>query len=115
MFPGMNPRKMQAMMKQMGIQQVEVPATEVIIRTEDKDLIITNPQVSKVNMMGQETYQIVGEVHEQERVTAPDVISEEDIQTVVEQTGCSETEAKETLEKNQGDLAETILELKKEE
>lgn len=110
----MNPRKMQAMMKQMGIQQVEVPATEVIIRTEDKDLIITNPQVSKVNMMGQETYQVVGEVHEQERVTAPE-ISEEDIQTVIEQTGCSNEVAKETLEKNQGDLAESILELKKEE
>jgi len=104
---------MQAMMKQMGIQQVEVPATEVIIKTEDKDLIITNPQVSKVNMMGQETYQIVGEVHEQERLTTPD-LSEEDIQTVVEQTGCSSEVAKETLEKNQGDLAETILELKKE-
>ncbi len=113
MFPGMNPRKMQQMMKQMGIQQVEVPATEVIIKSEDKDLIITNPQVSKVNMMGQETYQVVGEVHEQERSTTPD-ISEEDIQTVVEQTGCSKEEAKETLEKNQGDLAETIMELKKE-
>ncbi len=109
----MNPRKMQAMMKQMGIQQIEVPATEVIIKSEDKDLIITNPQVSKVNMMGQETYQIVGEVHEQEKSTTPD-ISEEDIQTVVEQTSCSKEAAKETLEKNQGDLAETILELKKE-
>ena len=102
------------MMKQMGIKQIEIPATEVIIKTEDKDLIITSPQVSKVNMMGQETYQIVGEVHEQERSTTPD-ISEEDVQTVVEQTGCSEEEAKETLEKNQGDLAETIMELKKED
>ena len=113
MFPGMNPRKMQQMMKQMGIQQVEVPATEVIIKAEDKDLIITNPQVSKVNMMGQETYQIVGEVHEQSKNTTPD-LSEEDIQTVMDQTGCSAEEAKTTLEKNQGDLAETILELKKE-
>ena len=114
MFPGMNPRKMQAMMKQMGIKQIEIPATEVIIKTEDNDLIITNPQVSKVNMMGQETYQIVGEVHEQERSTTPD-ISEEDIKTVMEQAGVSEEVAKETLEKNQGDLAESILELKKEE
>ena len=110
----MNPRKVQQMMKQMGIQQVDIPASQVIIKSDNKDIIITNPSVAKVNMMGQETYQIVGEVHEQERLTAPDVISEEDIQTVVEQTGCSAEEAKTTLEKNQGDLAETILELKKE-
>ncbi len=48
MMPGMNPRKVQAMMKQMGIQQVEVPAIEVIIRTEDKEIIITNPSVQKL-------------------------------------------------------------------
>lgn len=113
MFPGMNPRKMQAMMKQMGIKQIEIPATEVIIKTEDANLVITNPQVSKVNMMGQETYQIVGEVHEQERLTTPD-ISKEDVQTVMEQAGVSEELAKETLEKNQGDLAESIMELKKD-
>ncbi len=89
MFPGMNPRKMGQMMKQMGIQQVEVPATEVIIKGEDKDILITNPQVSKVNMMGQETFQVVGEIHEQEHETTPE-ISEEDIKTVMEQTGCSE-------------------------
>jgi nascent polypeptide-associated complex subunit alpha len=113
MFPGMNPRKMGQMMKKMGIQQVEIPATEVIIKTEEKDLIITNPQVSKVNMMGQETFQITGEVHEQEKSTAPE-ISEEDIKTVAEQTGCSEETAKTTLEETEGDLAEAILKLKKE-
>ena len=113
MFPGVNPRQMQQMMKKMGIQQVEIPATEVIIKTEDKDIIITNPQVSKVNMMGQETFQIVGEIHEQEHSSTPE-ISEEDVKTVMEQTSCSEEEAKKTLEETEGDLAETILKLKKE-
>ena len=60
----MNPRKMQQMMKQLGIQQVEIPATEVIIKTKDKTITITNPSVSKVNMMGQENFQISGEVYE---------------------------------------------------
>ena len=32
MIPGMNPRKVQQMMKQMGIQQVDVPATVVFQR-----------------------------------------------------------------------------------
>lgn len=113
MFPGVNPRQMQQMMKKMGIQQVEIPATEVIIKGETKDIVITNPQVSKVNMMGQETFQIVGDVHEQERSSAPD-ISEEDIKTIMEQTGVDEKIAKETLEETKGDLAESILKLKKE-
>jgi len=112
MFPGVNPRQMQQMMKKMGIQQQEIPATEVIIKTEDKTLIITNPQVSKVNMMGQETFQITGEIHQQENTPE---ISEEDIKTVTEQTACSEEEAKQTLEETQGDLAEAIIKLKKEE
>ena len=109
----MNPRQMQQAMKKMGIKQIEIPATEVIIKTKDKELVIINPQVSKVNMMGQETFQVVGEVHEREQSTTPD-ISEEDVQTVVEQTGCSEEEAKTTLEENEGDLAEAIIKLKKE-
>ncbi len=41
MIPGMNPRKMQQAMKKMGIQQVEIPATEVIIKTPEKEIIIT--------------------------------------------------------------------------
>jgi nascent polypeptide-associated complex subunit alpha len=113
MIPGMNPRQMQQMMKKMGIKQIEIPATEVIIKTEEKDLVIVNPQVSKVNMMGQETFQIVGEVHEQERTVVPE-ISEDDIKTVIEQTNCSEKQAKSALEESKGDLAEAIMGLKKE-
>ena len=112
MFPGMNPRKMQQMMKKMGMQQQEIPATEVIIRTEEKDIVITEPSVSKVNMMGQETFQISGEIHEQEKAAAE--ISEDDVKTVMEQTECSEDEAKQALEETSGDIAEAILKLKKE-
>ena len=106
----MNPRKMNQMMKRMGIQQVEIPAFEVIIRQEDKDIVISNPQVSKVNMMGQETFQIIGQAVEKIRETKPE-INQEDIKTVVEQTGKSEDIVKTALEKNNGDLAQTILEL----
>ena len=113
MFPGMNPKKVQQMMKQMGIQQVEIPASEVIIKAEDKDIIITNVSVSKVNMMGQETFQITGDVHQQERSTTSE-ISEEDVKTVMEQAEVDAETAKNALEKNDGDLAETILELKTE-
>ncbi|MFC1768925.1 nascent polypeptide-associated complex protein [Nanoarchaeota archaeon] len=109
----MNPRKMQQMMKKMGIQQAEIEATEVIIKTADKEIIIANPQVSKVNMMGQETYQVVGEASEREISSEPE-INEDDVKTVVDQTGVTEEQAKEAISKHEGDLAAAILELKGE-
>lgn len=111
MIPGMNPRKMQQMMKRMGIQQVDIPATEVIIKTEDKEIVITEPNVAKVNMMGKETFQIDGNVHERELSSKPE-ISEDDIKTVIDQTGASAEDAKKALEENNIDIAAAILSLK---
>ncbi|MBT3836041.1 nascent polypeptide-associated complex protein [Candidatus Woesearchaeota archaeon] len=113
MMPGMNPRKMQAMMKQMGIQQVEIPATEVIIRTADKEIIITNPSVQKVNMMGNQNFQVSGNITERLLDSTPD-ISEEDVKTVMEQSNVSEDEARKAIEDAKGDLAEAIMGLMKE-
>ena len=111
MMPGINPRQMQQAMRRMGIQQVEIEAKEVIIRTEDKELVFTNPQVAKINMMGQETYQITGEPEERELSTTPD-ISEDDIKTVMDQAGVDKKKALAAIEKHNGDLAEAIMDLK---
>ncbi len=113
MLPGMNPKKMQKMMKQLGIQQTELQAEEVIIRTSDKELIFHQPGVAKVNMMGQETYQITGSPEVRERSSTPD-ISQEDIQTVMQQTGASKEKAQEAIEATNGDLAEAIMQLSQE-
>ncbi|RLE12177.1 nascent polypeptide-associated complex protein, partial [Candidatus Aerophobetes bacterium] len=43
-------------MKKLGIQATPVDAEEVIIRTPTKEIIITNPEVSKVSAFGQETF-----------------------------------------------------------
>lgn len=108
MFGGLNPKKMQSMMKQMGIAQEDVPATRVIIEKSDGGKItIENPSVIKVKMQGNETFQISGDIHEESENVG---VSSEDIKTVVEKTGCSEEAAKKSLEKT-GDLAESILEL----
>ncbi|MFA7707780.1 MAG: nascent polypeptide-associated complex protein [Candidatus Pacearchaeota archaeon] len=109
MFPGLDPKKMQAVMKQMGIKQQEIDATRVIIETSDKNIIINNPSVIKINMQGQENFQISGDVSEEE-ISQKDT-SEEDIQTIIEKTGCSENEAKQALEEAEGDLTEAILNL----
>jgi nascent polypeptide-associated complex subunit alpha len=110
MIPGMNPKMMEKAMKKMGIKQENIEASEVIIKCPDKDLVFRNPSVSKVNAMGQETYQVVGDVEEVEAGVSD--ISDEDVKTVVEQTGVDEEKARESLTEHKGDIAKTILDLK---
>ena len=116
MIPGMNmnSRQMRQAMKRMGMEQQDLDAQEVIIRLADRDLVITNPEVARVNMMGQETYQVVGEVEERSRETGPS-IDDEDIETVVSQTGVSREDAMAAIQEANGDLAEAILKLQAEE
>ena len=109
MFPGMNPKMLEKAMKQMGIKQEQIEASEVIIKCADKDLVIRNPQVSKVKAMGQETFQIIGEV-EEVAVGVGD-IKDEDVKTVASQAKVSEKKAKEALIEHRGDIAEAILSL----
>ncbi len=103
-----NPKQMERMMKRMGIQAVEIEAEEVIIKTPEKDIVIKNPQVSKVNAMGQDTFQITGDVEER----AKEGFNSEDVETVMSQAGVSEEDARRALGKTH-DLAEAILKLKK--
>ena len=108
MMPGLDPKKMQAVMKQMGISQQEIDAIRVIIEKEDGNRLIIEPaSVTKIKMQGQESFQIAGEVREE----AGEIeISEEDIKTVMEKTGAKESDAKKALEET-GDLAEAIMKL----
>ena len=108
MFPNLDPKKMQAVMKQMGISQQEIDASRVIIeKNDDSKIIIENPSVTKIKMQGQESFQITGNIREE---TSAPSISEDDIQTIMEKTGCSKKDAKAALEET-GDLAEAILKL----
>jgi len=108
MIPNLNTRQAQKMMKRMGIQQEDLEVKEIVMKLEDKELIFRNPQVAKVNMMGQKTYQIVGEAEER---SLEEEISEEDIKTVMEQAKVSKKEAEKALKESKGDLAEAILKL----
>jgi len=117
MIPGVNPKLMKQAMKRMGIKEEPIEAVEVIIKLADRQIVVHNPSVSKVSMMGQETFQIAGDAEEmplkrEEGSKATDEISEEDIKTVAEQAGVSEDKAKEALEETKGDLAEAIIKLK---
>ncbi len=111
MIPGLgslNPKKMQGMLKQMGINQEEIPASKVTIEKPDNTKItIENPNVQKVTMQGQETFQISGKVKEE---SSPVSISEEDIKMVMDKTSCSHEQALSTL-KETNDIAEAIMKL----
>ena len=107
MMPGMDPKMLKQAMKRMGIKQEELDAQEVIIKLKDKNLVFKNPQVAKINMMNEESFQVVGKYEEESN------INEDDINLIIEQTNVSEREARKALEKNKGDIAKTILELKR--
>jgi len=66
-------------------------------------------------MQGQTNFQISGDITEEE--AEPESTEEEklneDIQTIVDKTGCDPDIAAIELEKNNGDIAETIIALSK--
>ena len=108
MFGGIDPKKMQAMMKQMGIKQDEIDAVRVIIeKTDGSRIVIDEPSVTKIDMKGQESWQITGEAHEE----SGNGISEEDIRLIMDKTGKDYEECKAVLERNDGDMAQAIMEL----
>ncbi len=103
-----NPKQIEKAMKRMGMQAVPIEAEEVVIKTAEKDIVISSPQVTSINMMGQQTYQIVGEAEERPHERFLD----DDVRMVMEKAGVSEEEAKHALEE-EGDIASAILKLKK--
>jgi len=102
-----NPKQIQKAMKRMGIQSEEVDAEEVLIRCRDKNIVIREPNVSKIKMGENETFQIMGEVSE----VPKEKFSKDDVKLVMEQTGCSEEDALKVLDETK-DMAEAILKLK---
>jgi nascent polypeptide-associated complex subunit alpha len=114
MMPNINPRQMDQMMRKMGVKQEEIDAEQVIIICSDKKIVIDNPSVQKVNMMGKESYQISGDESEESRdevlgESEPVEVTEEDIKTVMDQTGSTEEEALQALGDTDGNIAEAII------
>ncbi len=109
MMPGgMDPKKMQALMRQMGIKSEDIDAQVVTIVTDSTTIIIEKPQVVQITMQGQKSFQISGEV----RVESKNIDrTADDIKLIIEQTGVSEEEAKAALEKSNGDIAQAIVSL----
>ena len=59
-MPGrMNPRQMERMMRKMGLNMEEMEGVkEVVIYTDTKEVHITDPSVTIMNVQGQKNFQI---------------------------------------------------------
>jgi nascent polypeptide-associated complex subunit alpha len=101
----MDPKKMNTVMKQLGIKQENIEADEVIIKSKGKEFIIKDPAVTKMTVQGQDMFQVTGNIEEK--------INSDDVNMVAESANVGEEEAKDALEKSDGDLAKAIMLLKK--
>ncbi|MBN1539709.1 MAG: nascent polypeptide-associated complex protein [Candidatus Thermoplasmatota archaeon] len=109
MYPGgrMNPRQMERMMRKMGLNMEEMEGVkEVVIYTETKEVHISDPQVTIMNVQGEKNFQIQGKVTEK---VLKEEIPEGDILLVMDQTGASREDAIKALEKADGEPAEAII------
>ncbi len=111
---GVNPKRLQAMMRQMGIEMDDIDdVEEVLIRTATKDIVIKPAEVSKVTQQGQVSWQVVGKATERPREAEPagPKFTEEDVALVAGQANVSKEEARKALEATDGQPAEAILKL----
>jgi nascent polypeptide-associated complex subunit alpha len=109
------------MMQKMGMKVDEVAnVSQVIIKTDSKDIVIGAPTVTLVTIQGQVMYQIAGgqvsETTPQVTTATPATLAlqEEDVQLVAQQTGKPAEEARRALLEAGGDLAKAIIILKGE-
>ncbi len=97
-------------MKKLGMQTQQIDAKKVTIECAGKNIIIDNPQVTKIKMGSQETFQVVGAAQEQPKPT--EKFSQADIELIIQQTGASEASAKQALQET-SDIAQAIMKLKR--
>ena len=126
MIPNMNPGQMKKLMQQMGIKNIEIPATRVVVEKEDgSQLVVKNPQVMMIEMGGAQTLQVSGEFSEEQGTGNSNEKGENkgeagqqskeqnkeqtDVDIVMEQTSASREDADRALQEAKGDIAEAIM------
>jgi nascent polypeptide-associated complex subunit alpha len=111
MMPNMDPKTLKSLMAKMGIQSTEIPAQKVVIYGLDRDITIESPQITRIEMQGNVSFQIVGIVSENEKKLDIE-ISPEDIRMVMEKTGITdEAIVRKAIKDANGDIAAAIMDL----
>ena len=103
-----NPAQLEKLMKSLGMKTAQLDAEEVVIKGRDWTIRVKNPQVVKIEVKGQTSFQITGEVEEAV------AFDQEDVKLVMEKAGVGEEEAREALKKASGNIAEAIMLLRGE-
>jgi nascent polypeptide-associated complex subunit alpha len=122
MMKKLSQREMKRLMKKAGISMESLEGVErvEIHKGDGGVIVIKNPLVTRMQVSGQTTFQVIGEkiTMEEERGgegeegRAEVKIPEEDILLVAQQAGVDREAAKRALEMTGGDLAQAILLLK---
>ncbi|MEM3479745.1 MAG: NAC domain-containing protein, partial [Candidatus Bathyarchaeia archaeon] len=55
-----SPREARRLMQRMGLNMTNLNVTEVVLKTEDKEIIIENPEVTVLDLQGQKIFQVAG-------------------------------------------------------
>ncbi len=126
-----NPRKLRKMLKNLDITNLrleEVPnvvKVEIVLRDGSR-IVIDAPAVAKMNIGGLVVFQIQAQSSSIKREERPQQLvqeqaliigkveekkpyTDEDIELVMQETGCSREEAVRALEETKGDIAEAIM------
>lgn len=115
MMPNMDPRTLKNMMSKMGIKSSEIAADAVTIECSDRDILVHNPQVTRIEAQGMVSFQIFGDIEEKEKSVKVEA-TEEDVRMVMEKSGIEERDkAEQALRDANGDIAEAIIRLKEAE
>lgn len=100
-----SPDLIKQLSKQMNLKEIEVE--RVIFELKKGKIIVTKPRVMRMKAMGEESFQVSGDVSESS-------VMDEDVKIVMEKTGVNEEQAREALEEAGEDIAKAILKIKQE-
>ena len=103
-----NEKQLRMLMKKMNMKQEEIEAKRVVIELEDKNIIIEEPSVVKLEISGRGSYQIAGKERIEEK------LNEEDIKLIMEKGNVSKEKAIELLKKAEGKVADALMMLEQE-
>ncbi|MCE7735282.1 MAG: nascent polypeptide-associated complex protein [Candidatus Heimdallarchaeota archaeon] len=118
---GMSNKQMQKALSNMDTQEIE-NVIEVIVRTPTEEIVLSNPEVSIMNV-GQEIWSVVPQSVSRRAVGGKPIvedsgeeeieieIKEDDVKLIMSTANVSEDEAKQALRSSKGDLAAAIMSL----
>ncbi len=113
MFPNLDPKALKGMMDKLGIRSTSIKSTQVVIHCEGSDIVIDAPEVTLIEGQGMRSFQISGAIRQIDRSKIE--ISDDDVKFIEEQTGVNDDAlVRKAFEESRGDIAGTILRLKKE-